>query len=158
MVSALLSSDVSVLEDALADGEEFQILPRPADMKISGEDGVPVELLSDLGPFSDFIALEGKHRRLHSFYTEKELGSCLMKMYRSAKTSLEENGASTLYLAVGLLRWFESEKSVRSQVCPHRSDPGGDPPQIRRQGVCAVHAGRGCTDQYHAPGIFEAEF
>ena len=117
-VVPLLSSDVSVLEDALADGEEFQILPRPADMKISGEDGVPVEMLSDLGPFSDFIALEGKHRRLHSFYTEKELGSCLMKMYRSAKTSLEENGASTLYLAVGLLRWFESEKSSAARYAP----------------------------------------
>lgn len=78
----LLSSDVNILEDALSDGEEFRVMPRPADMSIAGE-GVPVEALGQLGPFADFIEMESKHKRLHSFYTEKELNSCLTKMYRS---------------------------------------------------------------------------
>ncbi len=116
-VVPLLSSDVSVLEDALSDGEEFRVMPRPADMSIVG-DGIPVEALGELGPFADFIALESKHRRLHSFYTEKELNGCLTKMYRSARTSMEENGASTLYLALGLLRWFESKKSAAARYAP----------------------------------------
>ncbi len=116
-VVPLLSSDVSILEDALSDGEEFQVMPRPADMSIAG-DGVPVEALGELGPFADFIALESKHKKLHSFYTEKELNSCLTKMYRSARTSMEENGASTLYLALGLLRWFESKKSAIARYAP----------------------------------------
>ena len=116
-VVPLLSSDVSILEDALSDGEEFQVMPRPADMSISG-DGVPVEALGELGPFADFIALESKHKKLHSFYTEKELNGCLTKMYRSARTSMEENGASTLYLALGLLRWFESKKSSTARYAP----------------------------------------
>ena len=117
-VVPLLSSDVSLLEDALSDGEEFQVMPRPADMSIAGEGGVPVEGLSELGPFAEFIALECKHKRLHSLYTEKELNSCLTKMYRSAKTSMEENGASTLYLALGLLRWFESKNSAAARYAP----------------------------------------
>lgn len=117
-VAPLLSPDISILEDALSDGEEFQVLPRPADMAISGNEGVPVEALGELGPFKDFIALESKHRRLHSLYTEKELNSCLTKMYRSAKTSMEENGASTLYLALGLLRWFEGKKSTSARYAP----------------------------------------
>ncbi|WP_395022034.1 DUF4011 domain-containing protein, partial [Robinsoniella sp. RHS] len=117
-VVPLLSSDVSILEDALSDGEEFQVMPRPADMSIAGDGGVPVEALGELGPFADFIALESKHRRLHSLYTEKELNSCLTKMYRSAKTSMEENGASTLYLALGLLRWFEGKKSATVRYAP----------------------------------------
>jgi len=117
-VVPLLSSDVGILEDALADGEEFQVLPRPADMAISGDGGVPVEALGELGPFKDFIALESKHKRLHSLYTEKDLSSCLTKMYRSAKTSMEENGASTLYLALGLLRWFEGKKSAAVRYAP----------------------------------------
>lgn len=116
-VVPLLSSDVNVLEDALSDGEEFRVMPRPADMSIDGE-GVPVEALGELGPFVDFIELESKHKRLHSFYTEKELNSCLTKMYRSAKTSMEENGASTLYLALGLLRWFENKKSGTARYAP----------------------------------------
>lgn len=107
VIVPLLSADISTLEDALADGEEFRVLPRPLDMAFSGGSGVPVEALSELGPFADFIALESKHKRLHSLYAEKELDSALTKMYRSAKSSMEENGASTLYLALGLLRWFE---------------------------------------------------
>jgi hypothetical protein len=114
----LLSSDAGILEDALADGEEFQVLPRPADMSVSGDGGVPVEALDELGPFADFIALESKHRRLHSLYTEKELGVCLTRMYRSAKTSMEENGANTLYLALGLLRWFEGKKDTAARYAP----------------------------------------
>lgn len=117
-VVPLLSSDVSNLEDALSDGEEFQVMPRPADMQVAGDGGVPVEGLSELGSFADFIALEGKHKRLHSLYSEKELNSCLTKMYRSAKTSMEENGASTLYLALGLLRWFENKKSTTARYAP----------------------------------------
>lgn len=116
-VVPLLSSDISILEDALSDGEEFQVMPRPADMSIAG-DVVPVEVLGELGPFADFIALESKHKRLHSFYTEKELNSCLTKIYRSARTSMEENGASTLYLVLGLLRWFECKKNATARYAP----------------------------------------
>lgn len=116
-VVPLLSSDVSVLEDALSDGEEFRVMPRPEDMSIAGA-GVPVEALGELGPFAEFIELESKHKRLHSFYTEKELNSCLTKMYRSARTSMEENGASTLYLVLGLLRWFENKKSATVRYAP----------------------------------------
>lgn len=116
-VVPLLSSDVNILEDALSDGEEFRVMPRPADMSIVGE-SVPIEALGELGPFADFIELESKHKRLHSLYTEKELNNCLTKMYRSARTSMEENGASTLYLALGLLRWFESKKSATARYAP----------------------------------------
>lgn len=117
-VVPLLSSDVSILEDALSDGEEFQVLPRPSEMSMAGDGGVPVEALGELGPFADFIALESKHKRMHSLYSEKELNNCLTKMYRSAKTSMEENGASTLYLALGLLRWFESKTSTTVRYAP----------------------------------------
>lgn len=117
-VVPLLSLEVGVLEDALSDGEEFQVLPRPVDMSIAVDGGVPVEALGELGPFAEFIALESKHRRLHSLYTEKELNSCLTKLYRSAKTSMEENGANTLYLALGLLRWFENKSSAVARYAP----------------------------------------
>ena len=110
-VVPLLASDVSILEDALSDGDEFQVMPRPAEMGLP-KDGVYIDMLSNLGTFEDYINLESKHHRLHSLYNEKELNSSLTKIYRSAKTSMEENGASTLYLALGLLRWFEGKSEV----------------------------------------------
>lgn len=117
-VVPLFSSDIATIEDALADGEEFQVLPRPADMSAAAGGGLSVEALGEPGTFSDFITLESRHHRLHSPYTEKELNACLTKMYRSAKTSMEENGASTLYLALGLLRWFEDKKSASARYAP----------------------------------------
>lgn len=117
-VVPLLSADISTLEDALSEGEEFRVLPRPTEMSIQGAGGIPIEALSELGPFAEFIALESKHKRLHSLYTEKELSGCLTKMYRSARTSMEENGASTLYLALGLLRWLEKKKNATVRYAP----------------------------------------
>lgn len=115
-VVPLLCNNVGTLEDALTEGEEFFVLPRPDNMGINGE--MTVEALTDLGPFQEYIELESKHKKLHSFYPEKELNSCLTKMYRSAKTSLEENGASTLYLALGLLRWSEEKKNEIMRYAP----------------------------------------
>ncbi|WP_243103139.1 DUF4011 domain-containing protein [Clostridium sp. OM02-18AC] len=117
-VVSLLSADISLLEDALSDGEEFQVLPRPADMSVNAEGDIPVEALGELGIFTDFMALESRHKRLHSLYSAKELDLSLTKMYRFAKTSMEENGASTLYLALGLLRWFEEKKDPTARYAP----------------------------------------
>lgn len=115
-VVPLLCSNVGTLEDALTEGEEFYVLPRPDNMEAKGE--ITVEALTDLGPFQEYVELESKHKKLHSFYPEKELNFCLTKMYRSAKTSLEENGASTLYLALGLLRWSEGKKNENMRYAP----------------------------------------
>ena len=109
-VVPLLTADVSDFEDALADGEEFQVTPRPLEWELANMNVFTAETMNDLGPYKELIALECKHKRIPSIYPEKELNSTLTKMYRSAKTSMEENGASTLYLALGLLRWFERKK------------------------------------------------
>lgn len=116
-VVPLLCSNVSSLEDELVDGQEFYVMPRPDNMEIKG-DGLQVEALTDLGVFHEFMELECKHKKLHSLYTEKELSRCLTKMYRSAKTSMEENGASTLYLVLGLLRWIEEKKDAVVRYAP----------------------------------------
>lgn len=117
-VVPLLASNVSILEDALSDGEEFRIMPRPTEMTISDSGCTQVETLKDLGSFAEFIALESRHKRLHSSYAEKELNSCLTRVYRSARASMEENGVSTLYLALGLLRWFENKKDAPARYAP----------------------------------------
>ncbi len=78
------------------------------------KDGVYIEMLSNLGTFEDYINLESKHHRLHSLYNEKELNSSLTKIYRSAKTSMEENGCGDyiIFSLPGLLRWFEGKSEV----------------------------------------------
>lgn len=91
-------------------------MPRPADVGVNPAAESQIELLNKLGELSEFISFESKHKRLHSIYSEKDLSTSLTKMYRSAKASLEENGASTLYLALGMLRWFEQKKNAQARI------------------------------------------
>ena len=42
----------------------------------------------------------------------------LLDMFRRARSALEEQGVNTLYLALGLLRWYESEQSELPRLAP----------------------------------------
>jgi len=114
----MLTADLPGLEDALAEGVEYEVLDRPAEWEIHRIDYASTETVNDLGPYGELIELEEKHRRLHSWLGEKELSKLLTKMYRSAKSSMEENGASTLYMTLGLLRWFDGIKTPKVHYAP----------------------------------------
>ena len=114
----LLTADLSCLEDKLSEGVEYDILSRPTEWEIHRIDYASTETVNDLGPYGELIELEEKHHRLHSWLGDNELNKLLTKMYRSAKTSMEENGASTLYLTLGLLRWFEGIKTKKVHYAP----------------------------------------
>ena len=115
----ILSPDLASLEDALADGEKFQLLPsldqmdeggvRSRDLYVArrGKDGVK-EILQE----------EFKAKRLHASVGPNELDRRLLEIYRTAKTGLEEGGASALYLALGFLEWYESPASQVKRIAP----------------------------------------
>jgi len=42
---------------------------------------------------------------------EKEDFSTIKELYRASRTSLEENGANTLFLSIGTLRWYEVDSN-----------------------------------------------
>ncbi len=110
----ILTGSLDELENTLADGGDFSILPRPADWKNSE---FSFENLPELGK-NTIISAEFENRRLRSVLTEGELAAAVKGLYRAAKTALEENGANTLYLALGLLRWYESGRSTRPRYAP----------------------------------------
>lgn len=112
----ILVSALDDLENALTDGSDFTILPRPSDMA-AGESAT-LETLHNLQTSGDLIASEFRNKRLRSAYSDAELANALKNLYRSAKTALEENGANTLYLALGLLRWYETPKSTKARCAP----------------------------------------
>lgn len=89
-VVPLLSENLSILEDALADGEEFYVLPRPMEMDVNSKEDFSIETLSDLGSYADYIAVEGKKRRLHALYEEKDLSVALTKKVFLNKEALDE--------------------------------------------------------------------
>lgn len=115
-VVPILTTSLGDLEDALADGEEFMIMPKPEEWKPEGE--VDFENIGVLGAVGELIKSEFSNKRLRSVHTEGELAKLITSLYRTSKTAMEENGANTLYLALGLLRWFETEKSPKPRYAP----------------------------------------
>ena len=110
----ILTNSLDELENALADGSDFTILPKPADWHM---EEFSFEALHELRA-AGIIKAEFENKRLRTVLTEGELSKGIKELYRTAKTALEENGANTLYLALGMLRWFENKRSTKARYAP----------------------------------------
>lgn len=115
----IISSGINKIEDIISSGDEFKILPHPPITKaddINIENGtVTVIPGSDL---EKFIVSEIEEHRLYSILSPSDNEDSLKTIYRDSKSSMEENGANTLYLALGLLRWYETEQSEQPRYSP----------------------------------------
>lgn len=114
----LISVSINKLEDALADGCEFKILPKPLDWNSGLMQAGIYQEVHHANPMIHLVKKEMAQKRLHSYLNENELSKALVHLYRMSRMSMEENGANTLYLALGLLRWYETSKSERPRFAP----------------------------------------
>ena len=96
----LAAPDLGRLEDALADGGSLDILPRPA--RAPGEPEMSPEVEEG------FRRAEFAEGRLFAVSPEAEAARKLLELYRSARSSIEETGANVLFLALGMLHWYEA--------------------------------------------------
>lgn len=100
--------DLAGLEDALADERSFKLLPRAeGGAALPDPEVVAARLRED--------QIDG---RLRSRLTESELENRLLELYRRSRSSVEETGAITLYLALGVLRWYESPGASKVRRAP----------------------------------------
>ncbi len=116
-VIPVLTGSIDQLEDALADGSDFSIKAKPDGFKITGDE-LEFEDLLNMDGLEDTIASDFSDHKLYSALTDSELNKTVKDLYRAANTSMEENGANTLYLAVGMLRWYETKKAVKARYAP----------------------------------------
>ncbi len=56
--------------------------------------------------------------KLQTNHSSAELQSRLATTKNTAQTAIQEQGVTTLYLALGMLRWYESESSDRLRRAP----------------------------------------
>ena len=117
-VIQLLLSAPAALEDRLSGGEEFQIMHFPADLRSGIRDDRIFKLENDQSIADALIEAEFAQHRLRTFLNETDLRAAAKGLYRAARNSLEENGANTLYLALGFLRWYETELSEKPRYAP----------------------------------------
>lgn len=116
-VLSFVSFDIDKLEDRLQQNVDIQIQHFPASP-------FPTTEKSGFFNSSDFCDL--KHLVssgvdsgcLYAYRKEKELKDQLKKLYRSSRVALEENGANTLFLNFGVVRWFETTTSDIPRYAP----------------------------------------
>lgn len=117
-VIQLMTVQVGLLEDALADGQEFQVLAKPTDWEHTLRDTGLYQALHQTDPVADLVKQELAHKRIRTYLTETELQANLTNVYRSSRLAMEENGANTLYVGLGMLKWFETHLSERPRYAP----------------------------------------
>lgn len=115
---SLLTVQLGELEDALAQREEFTLLAKPADWQDGTRSANLYQSISGSHPLAELLREELKRKRLRADLNEAELDKRLVHLYRSSRSSLEENGANTLYLALGLLKWYETPVSELPRYAP----------------------------------------
>ncbi|WP_168735916.1 DUF3320 domain-containing protein [Cohnella fermenti] len=114
----LLTSRLGELEDSLAEGEEFQLLGKPDDWEHTVRSAELFRSVSTDHPLTVLLQQEFRSRRLRADASDRDLSVKAIHLYRTARASLEENGANTLYLAFGLLKWYESNVSELPRYAP----------------------------------------
>lgn len=112
----IVSFNIDSLEDELQAGKRFRVLPFP----LSQVTEAPGKIYdSSLYPALEApVTQQLANGVIYSFHTEDALKDALKYVYRKSRTSLEENGANCLYLALGALKWFETEHSSNPRYAP----------------------------------------
>ncbi len=110
----LSAGNTAELENRLLSDDSFKIIPCE-----DGSDFVQNELkLYVENRPSDNIIADLDKKKINTFMTSAELEKALKKIHRQAKVSVEENGANTLYLALGFLKWYENDKCEKPRIAP----------------------------------------
>ncbi|MEJ5092123.1 DUF4011 domain-containing protein [Sphingobacterium faecium] len=109
----IMDVNIHDLEDLLVDGKSFSI-SASANAPLLKQYSILNETMHASSPAYQLAQEELAHNRLISYYHSEDLDTILTHIYRNAKLSIEENGSSTLYLAIGLLKW--RDKKTPSQV------------------------------------------
>ena len=116
-VVPFISFEIEHLEDHLQNNEDYVITPSPGKKVEPNSEGL-YDSQHQAVEYQDFVSEMIKSNKIVSYLTEAELQSALTYIYRTARTSLEENGANSLFLALGILKWFETAKSEQPRYAP----------------------------------------
>ena len=102
-----MTADVNTLEKAVGKNSDFKVCPRPTDWDSDLLCDGLYKIINATDPMYDLVQDELLHKRIRTYLDDDTLNETLTDLYRSSRISLEENGANTLYIALGLLKWYE---------------------------------------------------
>lgn len=113
----LMVNNVARIEDLLQGGKEFCIEAKP-DIDIDF-DQVQAYLHHPIyDQCAELLTTDLNHLTIHSFLPPSETKLTLKTLYRASRDAIEETGANSLFLSLGLLQWYETEESQQPRFAP----------------------------------------
>lgn len=105
--------DAARLEDLLAAGEKFKLMPRSGVLAEGDQrDAQLFHERSERDGRVTFLKSALEAKELYTTLPEKELDERLTDLYRMTRTAFEEGGANILFLAMGFLQWSQKEGAI----------------------------------------------
>ena len=127
-VVQVAATDIGLLEDALQDGatmtpvlwnEEKAEGEKTQKLKIQPMDEAGVIDSHVLDEAQQKAVAEGlKKKHIMTYLDDDDLQNALKALHRAARTALEENGANSLYMVLGMLRWKELGNKYKWRYAP----------------------------------------
>ena len=111
--------DLGRMEDHLADGTTFTFLSSeesPENNRETSRESFRLSTGNDL--HKSFALNKLDNSVLLANMTGKKLANTEVNLFRKAKNDLEEGGANTLFIAIGMLSWKENPKDEKSFKAP----------------------------------------
>lgn len=113
-----ISFDLDRIEDHLQDGQEYAVLPKPEGEFRLESYGRLMRSKLFAPQLGELIIDDIEHCRLHTYLAPGETSDVVKNIYRAARNAIEETGANSLFLAIGVLRWFENPLSETPRYAP----------------------------------------
>lgn len=114
----LASSNIARFEDVLNQGESLSVHSFKGEENLKPEENKIFNISEIREHLKASEDDDFKANRVRAFLNEKDLDASMKQLSRQAKLSLEENGSNTLYLALGFLKWYETDLSEKERYAP----------------------------------------
>ncbi|MGJ7497823.1 DUF3320 domain-containing protein [Variovorax sp. RT4R15] len=115
----LEAPDASLLEDVLAEGQILKVLSRPDLMDGADPRSQAIYESREREDIRRGHALDAlKRKEVFVGVAKDELEARLVDLFRTSRTTMQEGGANTLYLALGFLSWTRDDRAGQKYRAP----------------------------------------
>lgn len=113
----IICPDLGKLEDNLASGRKYSVVSKDS-LTTEGRSSEQFTLQTGENLTMEVAADQLDRGCLVANCSERDLERDLINLFRRAKSDMEEGGANTLFLTLGMLKWRENEKSEQFHKAP----------------------------------------
>lgn len=117
-VIPFVSFGIDQLENRLQDGDDMEMVGKSEEINTQPNRWGIYDSIAYKKELEEITEAGIRHKRLISYLAPDPLLLVQKRLYRESRTALEENGANTLFLVLGLLKWYETGRSERPRYAP----------------------------------------